>query len=153
MAQLDVRFRACARGGGHTFGAIDRTAPAARARTRAGRLRSGRDGHALAGGAPARGCVRSGDVLISEGGEGGGIWVLVSGKLQVRKGDMAVNVIDQPGAIIGEISVLLGNPAGASIVAMEPTRARYASDGGACCAATPSSPASSRWAWPSASTT
>lgn len=73
----------------------------------------------------------AGDILIREGDAGGGIWVLMSGKLQVRKGDMAVNTIDEPGAIIGEISVLLGHPYGATIEAMEPTRTRYAGDGGA----------------------
>ena len=72
-----------------------------------------------------------GDIVISEGGEAGGIWVLLSGKLLVRKGDVPVNTIDQPGAIVGEISLLLGHSHGATIEATEPTRARYASDGGA----------------------
>ena len=72
----------------------------------------------------------AGDILIREGYVGG-IWVLMSGRLQVRKGEMAVNTIDEAGAIIGEISVLLGHPCGATIEAMEPTRTRYAGDGGA----------------------
>ena len=72
-----------------------------------------------------------GDIVISEGGDAGGIWVLMSGKLLVRKGDVPVNTIDQPGAIIGEISLLLGDSHGATIEALEPTRARFASDGGA----------------------
>ena len=72
-----------------------------------------------------------GDIVISEGGDAGGIWVLMSGKLLVRKGDVPVNTIDQPGAIVGEISLLLGHSHGATIEATEPTRARYASDGGA----------------------
>jgi CRP/FNR family transcriptional regulator, cyclic AMP receptor protein len=72
-----------------------------------------------------------GDILISEGGEAGSIWVLISGKVQVRKGDTPVNTIDQPGAIIGEVSVLLGHRHGATIEVMEPTRVRHASDGGA----------------------
>jgi CRP/FNR family transcriptional regulator, cyclic AMP receptor protein len=72
-----------------------------------------------------------GDVLIREGDAGGGIWVLMSGKLRVRKGDTPVNTIEEPGSIIGEISVLLGHPYGATIEATEPTRVRYASDGSA----------------------
>ena len=72
-----------------------------------------------------------GDVLIREGDAGGGIWVLMSGKLRVRKGGTPVNTIAEPGAIIGEISVLLGQPYGATIEATEPTRVRYASDGSA----------------------
>ena len=95
-----------------------------------------------------------GDVLIQEGEAGGGIWVLLSGKLRVRKGDTQVNTIDEPGAIIGEISVLLGHPYGATIEAMEPTRVRHASDGSSALARGPRDhPPGSRWAWPSASIT
>ncbi len=49
--------------------------------------------------------------------------------LQVRKGDTPVNTIVEPGAIVGEISVLLGTPHGASVEAIEPTRTRYAENG------------------------
>ncbi len=71
----------------------------------------------------------AGDVVIQEGGEAGSLWVLLSGKLEVRKGDTRVNTIDQPGAIVGEVSLLLGSRHGATIRALEPSRARYASDG------------------------
>jgi CRP-like cAMP-binding protein len=71
----------------------------------------------------------AGDVVIEEGGEAGGVWVLLSGRLEVCKGGTRVNTIDKPGAIVGEVSLLLGSRHGATIKALEPTRARYASDG------------------------
>jgi CRP-like cAMP-binding protein len=68
-------------------------------------------------------------VVVREGEDGGGIWILERGALQVRKGNTPVNTIDQPGAIIGEVSVLLGTPSGASVQAIAPSRLRYAADG------------------------
>ena len=70
-----------------------------------------------------------GDVVIDEGGEAGGLWVLLSGRLEVCKGSTRVNTIEKPGAIVGEVSLLLGARHGATIKALEPTRARYAADG------------------------
>jgi CRP/FNR family cyclic AMP-dependent transcriptional regulator len=70
-----------------------------------------------------------GEAVVREGGPGGGIWVLVSGALQVRKGDVAVNTISHPGALVGEMSVLLGTEHRATVEASEPCRMRYAADG------------------------
>jgi CRP-like cAMP-binding protein len=42
-----------------------------------------------------------------------------------------VNTIDQPGAIIGEMSVLLGTRSSATVEAIAPSRLRCASDGAA----------------------
>ena len=72
-----------------------------------------------------------GEVVVHEGGTGGSIWVLVSGALRVRKGEIEVNHITQPGALVGEISVLLGHDHGATVEATEPSRLRHAADGGA----------------------
>jgi CRP/FNR family transcriptional regulator, cyclic AMP receptor protein len=70
-----------------------------------------------------------GEVLVTEGGASGAIWVLVSGSLRVRKGDVAVNTITHPGAVIGEMSVLLGTDHRATVEAIEPSRLRLAADG------------------------
>ena len=75
--------------------------------------------------------VEPGAVVVREGDDGGRIWILEHGALLVRKGGTPVNTIDQPGAIIGEVSVLLGIPSGATVEAMEPSRLRYASGGAA----------------------
>ncbi|HEY1444470.1 MAG TPA: cyclic nucleotide-binding domain-containing protein [Acidimicrobiales bacterium] len=71
----------------------------------------------------------SGDVVVNEGGSGGAIWVLVSGALQVRKGDIPVNTITLPGAVVGEIAVLLNTDHGATVETTEPSRLRFAADG------------------------
>jgi CRP-like cAMP-binding protein len=72
-----------------------------------------------------------GAIIVREDDEGGELWILEYGTLQVRKGDIPVNTIDQPGAIIGEVSVLLGNPYGATVEASAPSRLRSAPDGAA----------------------
>ena len=74
---------------------------------------------------------RPGDMVVEEGGIGGGVWVLVAGHLEVSKGGVPVTVISDPGALIGEISVLLGTLHGATVQATRPSRLRYASDGNA----------------------
>ncbi len=73
--------------------------------------------------------LRTGEALISQGGPSGSVWILISGALQVFKGDVAVNTISKEGAIIGEMSVLLGTEHGATVVATEPSRLRHADDG------------------------
>jgi CRP-like cAMP-binding protein len=61
----------------------------------------------------------AGDTVVREGDAGGGMWVLVSGSLQVRKGRVLVNRITRPGALVGELSVLLDAPCSATVEATE----------------------------------
>ena len=77
------------------------------------------------------------DVIVREGGTTGGIWVLVSGALQVRKGKVLINAINQPGAMVGEISTLLGTSHGATVSATLPSILRHARDGQAFLASDP----------------
>ena len=70
-----------------------------------------------------------GDTIVHEGDAAGGVWVLVSGALQVRKGAVLVNTINRPGALIGEISVLLGTTYGATVEATASSLLRHAADG------------------------
>jgi len=79
----------------------------------------------------------TGDTVVQEGGAPGGIWVLVSGALQVRKGRAVVNTITQPGALIGEVSVLMNAPSSATVEATAPSVLRYAADGQALLASDP----------------
>jgi len=71
----------------------------------------------------------SGDTIVREGGASGAIWVLVSGALQVSKGEMLVNTITRPGALVGEISVLLDATYGATVQATERSVLRYCANG------------------------
>jgi CRP-like cAMP-binding protein len=78
-----------------------------------------------------------GDVIVPEGGSAGPIWVLVSGALQVRKGNVRVNTVTRPGALVGEISLLLNSVYTATVEAAEPSVMRYAADGHAFLASDP----------------
>jgi CRP/FNR family transcriptional regulator, cyclic AMP receptor protein len=70
-----------------------------------------------------------GQAVVVEGPSTGAIWVLVSGVLEVSKGDVVVNTISEPGALVGEISVLLDAPFGATVRAIAPSVLRHAADG------------------------
>jgi CRP/FNR family cyclic AMP-dependent transcriptional regulator len=72
-----------------------------------------------------------GDVLVLEGSPSGPVWVLVEGDLIVSKGGVEVNTITHPGAVVGEVSVLLGLQHGATVVASTPVRLRVARNGAA----------------------
>jgi CRP/FNR family transcriptional regulator, cyclic AMP receptor protein len=73
--------------------------------------------------------IDSGDQIVREGERTGAIWILVSGELRVRRGTTVIDWIDQPGAVIGEMAVLLDTAATASVEATEPSRLRYAAIG------------------------
>lgn len=69
------------------------------------------------------------ETVVQEGTPGGQVWVLVDGALTVTKNGQIVNTIVEPGALIGEMSILLGGPYGATVTATTPCRLRYAADG------------------------
>ena len=71
----------------------------------------------------------AGDAVVREGGATGSIWVLVSGALRVLKGNTEVNTITNPGALVGEMSVLLGIDHSATVEATQPSTLRLAADG------------------------
>ena len=73
--------------------------------------------------------LEAGDVVVREGGTSSSIWILISGALRVVKGDVTVNTIDQPGAVIGEMSLLLGTRHSATVEATRPTKLRFAANG------------------------
>ena len=59
--------------------------------------------------------VPAGTVLIHEGGKTGHLFVLMQGRLEVVKGDSVVAVLAEPGAMLGEMSVLLDQPHTATV--------------------------------------
>ncbi|RYY81753.1 MAG: cyclic nucleotide-binding domain-containing protein, partial [Comamonadaceae bacterium] len=63
---------------------------------------------------PAR-IFSPGMLLITEGGPPGSLFVLESGEVEVVRSGMVVANISDPGAIIGEMSVLLEAPHSASV--------------------------------------
>jgi len=73
--------------------------------------------------------VQPGEVIVCEGEAAGGMWVLESGALLVRKAGVVVNTITRPGAIVGEVSTLLGCAYSATVEAAERSVLRHAADG------------------------
>jgi CRP-like cAMP-binding protein len=73
--------------------------------------------------------VATGEVVIAEGAPSGRLVVLVEGVLEIRKGDQLIRTVTAPGACLGEIGVLTGVPATASVVAAAPTTIRTVDDG------------------------
>jgi CRP-like cAMP-binding protein len=74
----------------------------------------------IARGHPQR-SVGAGDVLIADGTVVVALYVLLSGALRIEKGGMPIAVVSEPGACVGEMSLLLGIPATADVVATEPS--------------------------------
>ena len=61
--------------------------------------------------------VEPGTILFEEGTAGGGIIVLLSGRLTVMKGNHEVGVISEPGSYVGESTFVTGKLRSATVVA------------------------------------
>jgi CRP/FNR family transcriptional regulator, cyclic AMP receptor protein len=83
---------------------------------------------ALTIGQPQRQLAR-GDVLIEAGEAGGELYVLEKGRLVVERDGVAIATIIEPGALIGEMSVLLGIDHSATVRADAPSTVRVIEDG------------------------
>jgi CRP/FNR family transcriptional regulator, cyclic AMP receptor protein len=59
--------------------------------------------------------VAAGTEVLHEGGRTGHLYVLIEGRLEVTKGDTVVASITEPGAVLGEMSVLLDKPHTATV--------------------------------------
>lgn len=56
-----------------------------------------------------------GDILLREGERSGQLFVLIDGTIEVFRGEVEVALIDEPGAVFGEMAVLLDRPHTASV--------------------------------------
>ena len=72
--------------------------------------------------------LKAGETLISEGDPGGTLFVLETGKLVVERDGVTIATISEPGALVGEMSVLLGTPNTATVRAVEPSAVRVVRD-------------------------
>ena len=61
--------------------------------------------------------IQAGTVILHEGGRTGHLYVLIEGRLDVLKGGTIVASITDPGAMVGEMSVLLDQPHTATVSA------------------------------------
>ena len=67
-------------------------------------------------------------VLLAEGKKSGLLYVLVEGQVEILKRDFQINIVSDPGAIFGEISVLLDIPHMATVRAITSCRAHVIDD-------------------------
>ncbi len=72
--------------------------------------------------------LSQGETLLAEGDAGGELYVLEAGRLGVERDGVAIAVIDQPGALIGEMAVLLGNDHSATVRAQTAVSVRVIDD-------------------------
>jgi CRP-like cAMP-binding protein len=73
--------------------------------------------------------VDVGDPVVREGERTGAVFVLERGLLHVTRGGVAIAEISAPGALVGEIAVLVGGDHSATVTAAVPSRLRVAADG------------------------
>jgi CRP-like cAMP-binding protein len=78
---------------------------------------------ALAASHPTR-TYAAGEMLIAQGLEGGDLFILESGQLAVERDGVRIATIATPGAVIGEMAVVLGTVSSATVQAEKPSTVR-----------------------------
>ena len=72
--------------------------------------------------------LAKGEVLIAEGDPGGDLYVLETGKLVVEREGIELATVTAPGALVGEMSVLLGTENTATVRATTAASVRVVKD-------------------------
>ncbi len=73
--------------------------------------------------------VADGAVILAQGETTGRVCILVEGKIEILRGDTQVAILDEPGSVVGEMSLLLNAPHTATARAMGTTRLTVISGG------------------------
>lgn len=82
--------------------------------------------------------VAAGEVILSIGETSDRLFVLIDGAMEVFRDDISIAIVSEPGAIFGELSVLLGIPHTASVRAIKDSSVCVIGDATAFLAANPS---------------
>jgi CRP-like cAMP-binding protein len=72
--------------------------------------------------------LEPGTQLTTEGTRSGQLYILESGRLKVTRSGVTLATIEEPGAIIGEMAVLLGIPHSATVIAETTSKVRVLDD-------------------------
>ncbi|HEX9784563.1 MAG TPA: Crp/Fnr family transcriptional regulator [Opitutaceae bacterium] len=64
-----------------------------------------------------------GDVVLAQGARSGVLLVLIEGAFEVRKDEFVIDVVNEPGAVFGEISLLADVGHSADVLAAAPSSA------------------------------
>lgn len=62
--------------------------------------------------------LTDGERILEHGARSHSLYVLVDGVLEVQRGGRTVGRIDEPGAVVGELGLLLESPASADVLAV-----------------------------------
>ena len=73
--------------------------------------------------------VPAGAVIIAEGEAHIRLYVLVDGAVEVSRAGSSLRIVDEPGAVFGEMSALLGGSATATVRTVGEARLRRSDDG------------------------
>ena len=71
----------------------------------------------------------AGAALLTQGAKTGRLYVLIEGAVAIVRDETEVATVDTPGAVFGELSLLLDKQHMASVVAQAPTRVRVIENG------------------------
>ncbi len=71
----------------------------------------------------------AGQVILEEGGKSNKIYVLIEGEVVVEKDGININAVSDPGALFGEMSILLDKPHMATVKTSLPSRFYVAENG------------------------
>jgi CRP/FNR family cyclic AMP-dependent transcriptional regulator len=72
--------------------------------------------------------LSEGEVLIAEGPASGHMYILISGEVEVLRGETQVADVTEPGAVFGEMAALLGSAHTATVRAVVASSAYYVED-------------------------
>ncbi|MEO8883754.1 MAG: cyclic nucleotide-binding domain-containing protein [Devosia sp.] len=70
----------------------------------------------------------SGETIIPEGARLGKLFILIDGQIEVVRKDTQVSHVDEPGSVLGEMSVLLDMPHSATVKALSDVEAYVIDD-------------------------
>ncbi|MCB1079056.1 MAG: Crp/Fnr family transcriptional regulator [Verrucomicrobiae bacterium] len=71
----------------------------------------------------------AGETILEENQKDGRLFVLKKGVVEISKRGTLINRLSSAGSVLGEVAILLDQPRGASVVAVEPTEAYEVADG------------------------
>jgi CRP-like cAMP-binding protein len=71
----------------------------------------------------------AGEDILIENGDSGRLYILKAGAVEILKKDLQINVVSTPGAVFGEVSLLLKRPHMATVRTLQPTSFYVVDDG------------------------
>ncbi|CAN1722353.1 Cyclic nucleotide-binding domain-containing protein [Hyphomicrobium sp. 1Nfss2.1] len=75
--------------------------------------------------------IPAGSKIVTAGEPGGPLHILIEGSVEVLRDDTQVATVDEPGAVFGEMALLLGAPHATTVIAKEDCRCYVIADGAA----------------------